>query len=109
MCLHLVYFTDIVACTAYQSALLTTPLVILRLFALVGFWPFLQTILTLVLVAACICMAYVPSSLVHHMLILPLLPLYSRFQAYRDANSGGLARFRLPYIGELADRYVGEE
>jgi len=80
---------DYVRFHAYQSALLTTPLVIIRLFALfVGFWSFLQTILTLLLVSACICMA---------------------FQAYRDANSGGLARFRLPYIGELADRYVGEE
>ena len=32
-----------------------------------------------------------------------------RFIAYRDANSGGLARYRLPYIGEYSDRWVGEE
>lgn len=35
-------------------------------------------------------------------------------RAFRDANSssigrGGLARYHLPYIGELADRWVGEE
>jgi hypothetical protein len=33
----------------------------------------------------------------------------NRFVAYRDANSGGLARYRLPYIGEYADRWVGDE
>ncbi|KIM34084.1 hypothetical protein M408DRAFT_90267 [Serendipita vermifera MAFF 305830] len=77
---------DYVRFHAYQSALLSTPLLLLRLFALfVGFWSFLQTLLTLALVACCLGMA---------------------FQAYRDANSGGLARFRLPYIGELADKWV---
>lgn len=45
---------------AYQSALLTTPLVLLRLFAaLVGFWGFLQTLLTLALVGSACGMAYV--------------------------------------------------
>lgn len=32
-----------------------------------------------------------------------------RFIAYRDANSHGLARYRLPHIGEYADRWVGDE
>ena len=35
-------------------------------------------------------------------------------RAFRDANSssvgrGGLVRYHLPYIGELADRWVSEE
>ncbi|CAG7847105.1 SubName: Full=Uncharacterized protein {ECO:0000313/EMBL:CCA69110.1} [Serendipita indica DSM 11827] len=80
---------DYVRFHAYQSALLTTPLLLIRLLALlIGFWSFLQTLLTLALVGCSVGMA---------------------FQAYRDANSGGLARFRLPYIGELADRWVGDE
>ncbi|PVG03366.1 hypothetical protein CPB86DRAFT_695809 [Serendipita vermifera] len=80
---------DYVRFHAYQSALLTTPLVLLRLFVLlVGFWGFLQTLLTIAIVVCCVGMAV---------------------QAYRDANTGGLARFRLPYIGELADRWVGDE
>ena len=45
---------------AYQSALLTTPLLLLRLFAaLVGFWDFLQVLLTLALVGGACGMAYV--------------------------------------------------
>ncbi|KAG9058339.1 hypothetical protein FS842_010065 [Serendipita sp. 407] len=80
---------DYVRFHAYQSALLTLPLLLLRLFALfLGFWSFLQMLLTLALIGCCLGMA---------------------FQAYRDAHSGGLARFRLPYIGELADRWVGDE
>jgi len=45
-------------------------------------------------------------------IILSALALAGR--AFRDANSesigqGGLPRYHLPYIGELADRWVGEE
>jgi len=34
---------------------------------------------------------------------------YMAWRAYRDANEGGLARFRLPIIGQLADDWVGDE
>jgi len=34
---------------------------------------------------------------------------YMAWRAYRDANQGGLARFRLPWVGDLADVWVGEE
>ncbi|EJU02052.1 hypothetical protein DACRYDRAFT_22436 [Dacryopinax primogenitus] len=34
---------------------------------------------------------------------------YLAWRAYRDANQGGLARYRLPWIGDLADAWVGEE
>ena len=30
-------------------------------------------------------------------------------RAYRDASQNGLFRYELPYIGEMADRWVGEE
>jgi len=80
---------DYIRFHAYQSALLITPLLLLRLFAaLVGFWGFLQTLLTLLLVGSECGMAFI---------------------AYRDANSGGLVRYHLPYIGEYADLWVGDE
>jgi len=34
--------------------------------------------------------------------------LYASFRAYKDAQEG-LGRFWLPYIGEMAERYVNEE
>lgn len=46
--------------TAYQSAMLTTPLLLFRIFAsIVGFPSFLCTILTLLLVGSALFMAYV--------------------------------------------------
>ncbi|KAI0651848.1 hypothetical protein C8Q79DRAFT_61594 [Trametes meyenii] len=75
--------------TAYQSALLTTPLVVLRILAsLLQFPSFLRTALTLLLV--------IPS-------------LYMAWQAYIDAVRNGLVRFQIPFIGPLAERWVFEE
>lgn len=52
-----------VLCAAYQSALLSTPLVLIRLLALfAGFWSFIQLLLTLALIACCLGMAYVECS-----------------------------------------------
>ncbi|KAI0778179.1 hypothetical protein BD413DRAFT_464946 [Trametes elegans] len=80
---------DFVRFHAYQSALLTTPLVILRILAsLVQFPPFLRTIITLLLV--------IPS-------------LYMAWQAYIDAARNGLVRFQIPFVGPLAERWVYEE
>ncbi|KAI0361633.1 hypothetical protein OH77DRAFT_448011 [Trametes cingulata] len=80
---------DFVRFHAYQSALLTTPLVILRILAsLLQFPPFLRTVFTLLLV--------IPS-------------LYMAWQAYIDAARNGLVRFQIPFIGPLAERWVSEE
>ncbi|OCH96170.1 hypothetical protein OBBRIDRAFT_883423 [Obba rivulosa] len=80
---------DYVRFHAYQSALLSTPLVLLRILAsLLQFPPFLRTILTL-------------------LIIIPLL--YMAWQAYIDAARNGLVRFQLPGIGPMADRWVSEE
>ncbi|KAJ7293590.1 hypothetical protein C8J57DRAFT_1429368 [Mycena rebaudengoi] len=70
---------DFVRFHAYQSALLTTPLVVIRIFAsLLGFPGWMRTIFTL-------------------------------FAAYLDATQNGLARFQLPYIGPVAERWLSEE
>ncbi|KAI0932214.1 hypothetical protein AcW1_000604 [Taiwanofungus camphoratus] len=80
---------DYVRFHAYQSALLSTPLVALRILAsLLQFPSFLCTILTLTL-------------------ILPLL--YMTWRAYIDATRNGLVRFHIPGIGPMADRWVSEE
>jgi len=80
---------DYVRFHAYQSALLLTPLFIIRIFAsLLGFWSWLRTFLT------CSIM---------------LLELYMAFQAYRDAAHNGLSRFQLPTIGRIADDWVADE
>ncbi|KAF8597750.1 hypothetical protein BDV93DRAFT_452365 [Ceratobasidium sp. AG-I] len=80
---------DFVRFHAYQSALLTTPLLLLRgLLGLLHFPWFLQFISTL-------------------SVVLPAL--YMAFRTFRDANGAGLARYQLPYIGLLAERWLGEE
>ncbi|KAL6304282.1 hypothetical protein BKA93DRAFT_749957 [Sparassis latifolia] len=80
---------DYVRYHAYQSALLATPLVLLRIFAsLLQFPSFLRTLLTL-------------------LIVLPLL--YMTWRAYIDAARNGLTRFQVPGIGSLADRWVSEE
>jgi uncharacterized membrane protein len=75
--------------TAYQSALLTTPLLAFLLLTnlLIPLPSFLRTILILASVGA---------------------TLYAAFRAWKDAQEG-LGRFWLPYIGEIAERWVGEE
>lgn len=75
--------------TAYQSALLTTPLVIFMLLTnlVIPLWTWLRTLIVLAGIG---------------------ITLYTAFRAYRDAQDG-LSRFWLPYIGEIAERYVNEE
>jgi len=80
---------DYVRFHAYQSALLLTPLVVLRIFAsLIDFWSWLRTLLTL-------------------LIVLPAL--YMAFHAYRDAAHNGLTRYQLPRIGQMADEWVADE
>ncbi|KAI0735173.1 hypothetical protein C8Q76DRAFT_791745 [Earliella scabrosa] len=82
-------YNDFVRFHAYQSALLTTPLVILRILAsLLQFPSFLRTVFTLMIV--------IPS-------------FYMAWQAYIDAARNGLVRFQVPFIGPLAERWVHEE
>ncbi|EIW64677.1 uncharacterized protein TRAVEDRAFT_110103, partial [Trametes versicolor FP-101664 SS1] len=80
---------DFVRFHAYQSALLTTPLAILRILASLLLFPsFLRIVLTLLLI--------IPS-------------LYMAWQAYIDAARNGLVHFQIPFIGPLAERWVVEE
>jgi uncharacterized membrane protein len=74
---------------AYQSALLTTPLLAFLLLTnlLIPLPSFLRTFLILASVGA---------------------TLYTAFRAWKDAQEG-LGRFWLPYIGEIAERWVNEE
>jgi len=80
---------DYVRFHAYQSALLTTPLVVIRIFAsLLQFPSWMRTFITL-------------------LIICPQLYMASR--AYRDASHNGLVRYQLPMIGLLADQWLREE
>ena len=80
---------DFVRFHAYQSALLSTPLLLLRgLLGLLRFPNFLQFLSTMSIVIAA---------------------LYMAFRAFRDANGAGLVRYQLPYIGIMAERWLGEE
>ncbi|KAI9457713.1 hypothetical protein F5148DRAFT_1221880 [Russula earlei] len=80
---------DFVRFHAYQSALLTTPLLLLRILAsLLQLPTFVRTILTLLLFSSICFMA---------------------FRAHTDASRNGLSRFHIPYIGLLAERWLDEE
>lgn len=80
---------DYVRFHAYQSALLTAPLILLRiLLSLMHFWGFLRMLLTLIILCSQLFMAY---------------------RAFTDASHNGLARFQLPYIGILAEQWLSEE
>ncbi|KAI0732386.1 hypothetical protein C8Q72DRAFT_818561 [Fomitopsis betulina] len=80
---------DYVRFHAYQSALLTGPLLLLRIIAaLIQFPSVLCTLLTVLLVMSC---------------------LYMAWRAYIDAAKNGLVRFQLPWIGPMADQWVAEE
>ncbi|KAG9075535.1 hypothetical protein FS749_012780 [Ceratobasidium sp. UAMH 11750] len=80
---------DFVRFHAYQSALLITPLLFLRgLFGLLSFPTFFTFISTMSIVVAA---------------------LYMAFRTFTDANGVGLTRYHLPYIGVLAERWLGEE
>lgn len=79
---------DFVRFHAYQSALLTTPLLLLRILASVLQLPtVLRTLLTVLLVTSMGFMA---------------------FRAHTGA-SRGLTRFHVPFIGPLAERWLDEE
>ncbi|EIN13733.1 hypothetical protein PUNSTDRAFT_109915 [Punctularia strigosozonata HHB-11173 SS5] len=80
---------DYVRFHAYQSALLTAPLLILRIFlSIVPFPSFLRTLFTFVLVVSA---------------------SYMAVRAYIDAARNGLSRFELPLIGAMADQWVKDE
>lgn len=80
---------DYVRFHAYQSALLTMPLLLLRVMtSLLGLPSSLRTLFTLLLVAPALFMAY---------------------QAYKGAAQNGLSRFHIPSIGQLAEQWLQEE
>ncbi|KAF8481118.1 hypothetical protein DFH94DRAFT_738162 [Russula ochroleuca] len=80
---------DFIRFHAYQSALLTTPLILLRILAsLLQLSSFLRTVLTLLLVSSVCFMA---------------------FRAHTDAARNGLTRFHVPFIGQVAERWLDEE
>jgi uncharacterized membrane protein len=74
---------------AYQSALFTTPLLTLLLFTnlIIPFPHFLKVVFFLAALGSI---------------------LYMAWRAWRDAQDG-LGRYWLPYVGEIAERWVGEE
>jgi len=89
VCLILETHNDYVRFHAYQSALVTTPIVFFRIFgALVGFPSFLNTLFTLWIIVTQGFMA---------------------FRAYIDAAQNNLTRFHLPLLGLLAEQWVQEE
>jgi len=80
---------DFIRFHAYQSALLTTPLILLRILAsLLQVSSILRTVLTLLLFSSISFMA---------------------FRAHTDASRNGLTRFHVPFIGQLAERWLDEE
>ncbi|KAG2159875.1 uncharacterized protein EDB93DRAFT_1244645 [Suillus bovinus] len=75
--------------TAYQSALSMTPLLLVRIFAsLLGFPSWIRSFLTI---------------------SLALSALFMAIRAYFGASREGLARYHLPIIGPLAEKWVFEE
>ncbi|KDQ08449.1 hypothetical protein BOTBODRAFT_37885 [Botryobasidium botryosum FD-172 SS1] len=79
---------DYVRFHAYQSALFSTPLIAIRFLLSFIFPAWFISIITLGLLGGIIFMAV---------------------RAYKDANQGGLARYHLPWIGEIAERWVEDE
>ncbi|KAF8271457.1 hypothetical protein EI94DRAFT_1720627 [Lactarius quietus] len=79
---------DFVRFHAYQSALLTTPLLLLSILASVLQLSSLRTLLSVLFVGSIAFMA---------------------FQAHTGASRHGLTRFHVPFIGPLAERWLDEE
>jgi len=80
---------DFVRFHAYQSALLTTPLILLRILASILQLPsILRTLLTVLLLSSIAFMSY---------------------RAHNDASRNGLTRFHVPFIGPIAERWLDEE
>jgi len=89
LCLVLETHNDFVRFHAYQSALLTAPILFFRIFgSLVGFASLLNSLLTWVII---------------------LVQLYMAFRAYTDASRNNLSRFYVPYIGPMAEQFVSDE
>jgi len=80
---------DYVRFHAYQSGLMTGPLLLFRfLLSLIRFPQFFRTFTTLFILSTSWGMAA---------------------KAFTDAGRNGLARFQLPYIGPIAERWLLEE
>ncbi|KAG1801609.1 uncharacterized protein HD556DRAFT_893191 [Suillus plorans] len=80
---------DYVRFHAYQSALLMTPLLLVRIFAsLLGFPSWMRSFLTI---------------------SFALSALFMAVRAYFGASRGGLTRYHIQIIGPLAERWVFEE
>ncbi|KAF8078608.1 hypothetical protein FPV67DRAFT_1689067 [Lyophyllum atratum] len=80
---------DFVRFHAYQSALLTTPLLFIRIFlSLIQAPSWIQTFGTL-------------------LLILP--PAYMAIRVYMDTTRAGLVHYHLPMIGAIAEAWLAEE
>ena len=93
--------------TAYQSGLLTGPLLLFRfLLSLIHFPQFFRTLTTLLIVLTSLGMAFVLSWFEQP--ACPDHPFRSA-KAFIDAERNGLVRFQLPYIGPVAERWLSEE
>ncbi|KAJ8702615.1 hypothetical protein PTI98_001318 [Pleurotus ostreatus] len=80
---------DYVRFHAYQSALVSTPLVIIWIVAsLLSFPSWLRTFFAIFLMAT---------------------TLYTAFRAYRDVTHSNLTRYHIPILGLLAERWLLEE
>jgi len=92
---------------AYQSGLLTGPLLLFRfLLSLIHFPQFFRTFTTLFILFTSWGMALVLSW------FEPLPhpdPAFRSAKAFIDAERNDLARFELPYIGPVAERWLSEE
>ncbi|KAF8203646.1 hypothetical protein BJ912DRAFT_204939 [Pholiota molesta] len=80
---------DYVRFHAYQSALLTTPLVFFRIiFSMLGFPSWIKTFSTFTIIA---------------------IQFLVGFLAYRHASLHSLDRFHVPFIGSTAENWLAEE
>ncbi|KAF8973938.1 hypothetical protein BDZ97DRAFT_1751875 [Flammula alnicola] len=80
---------DYVRFHAYQSALLTTPLVLIRMLLSIAHFPsWIKTLCTLTIIA---------------------IQLFVGFFAYRDASQNGLVHFHAPFVGAIAEKWLADE
>jgi len=89
ICLIIETHNDFVRFHAYQSALVTTPILLLRIFgSLVHLPAFINWILTILLIG---------------------VQLFMAFRAFVDASQNNLSRYYLPRVGHIAEQWVAEE
>lgn len=94
-------------CIAYQSGLLSTPLLLTRIFASIVHFPqFLKIVINLVMVVMWLFMAYVE---LHFNCFHNSTELYCSVKAFIGAEREGLARYQLPVIGAIAEQWLSEE